>query len=78
MHVSNPTDHTGWLSMKQLFVLVTAVLIGALSGCGGSSVGFNVYTAGDSLTDSGTFGFRFTLAGTATGSGPNWWQRRWS
>jgi len=58
--------------MKQLFVLVTAVLIGALSGCGGSSVGFNVYTAGDSLTDSGTFGFRFTLAGTATAPNRVW------
>ncbi len=72
MHISNPPDYTSWLAMKQLFVLVTAVLIGALSGCGGSTAGFNVYTAGDSLADSGTFGFRFTVAGTAAAPNRVW------
>ena len=58
--------------MKRLFALLCAALLGILAGCGGSAIGFNVYTAGDSLTDSGTFGFRFTVAGTATAPNRVW------
>ncbi len=51
--------------MKRLSVVFAATLIGALVGCGDSTTPrYNVFTAGDSLSDAGTFGYRFTVQGT--------------
>ena len=55
--------------MKRFSALLALALASALAGCGGSGNGYNLLTAGDSLSDTGTYGFRFTVQGTE--SAPN-------
>lgn len=59
--------------MKRVTVLLAATLIGALVGCGDSTAPrFGAFSAGDSLSDSGTFGFRFTVQGAAVAPNRVW------
>jgi len=58
--------------MKRLSLILAAVVASALVGCGDSTSTFRVLTAGDSLSDSGTFGYRFTVQGTATAPNRVW------
>jgi phospholipase/lecithinase/hemolysin len=59
--------------MKRVTVLLAATLLGALVGCGDSTAPrFGVFSAGDSLSDSGTFGFRFTVQGTEAAPNRVW------
>ena len=63
--------------MKHMRWIAAAAASILLAACGGGSIDIvhPVKVAGDSLADSGTFGYKFTVQGTArtgTGSTPIW------
>ncbi len=58
--------------MKRLSLILATVVASALVGCGDSTSTFRVLTAGDSLSDSGTLGYRFTVQGAATAPNRVW------
>jgi len=58
--------------MKRLSLILATVVASALVGCGDSASTFRVLTAGDSLSDSGTLGYRFTVQGAATAPNRVW------
>lgn len=78
--VCGHSDHTDAPSMKRLSARlassIVVLLTAALAGCGGSTgPSYTVLTAGDSLSDTGTFGYRFTVQGTSAAPNLIWTER---